>query len=127
MMNPSLILYGHATYSDIQFMDSSSSNYSTTYSAGFVAESASPDYTDLFNKITTECLRLVGLTGREIPPQWDMPDLLRTVVLGDEDMEVIHPFLTDTYYDLLLHGSNSWVILDILSIVDLVNYAPPLV
>jgi hypothetical protein len=68
MMNPSLILYGNATYSDIQFMDSSSSNYSNTYSAGFVAESASPNYTDLFNQISTECLRLVGLMDREIPP-----------------------------------------------------------
>jgi hypothetical protein len=126
-MNPSLVLYGHATSSDIQFMDSSSSNHSTTYSAESVAESAPPDYTELFNKISSECLRLVTQEGREIPSQWDMPNLVITFIIGDEDMEVIHPFLTDTYYDIITHGSHSWILHDILSAIDLINCAPPLV
>jgi hypothetical protein len=90
-------------------------------------ESAPPEYIEFFNKFCSECLRLVGQEGKEISPQWDMPDLLRTVVIGDEDMGVILPFLTDTYYEIILHGPNSRVISDILTWIDLVNYAPPLV
>jgi hypothetical protein len=128
MKNPSWVVIGHATSSDVQFMLSSSDTDTTsTLSTGSVAESAPPEYTELFNKILSECLKWVGQAGKEIPPQWDMPDLLRTVVIGDEDMEVIHPFLTDTYYEIILHGPNSRVISDILAWIDLINYAPPLV
>lgn len=91
-------------------------------------ESAPPEYTELFNKVCRECTRLVVQAGKQIPPQWDMPDLLRTVVITDnEDMGVILPFLRDTYYDLMLRGPNSWVLEDIIAWIDLVNYAPPLV
>jgi hypothetical protein len=96
----------------ISYLWSSSNN--STYSAGSVAESAPPNYTDLLYRISSECLKLVGKAGREIPAQWDMPSLLSTFFIGDEDVKVIHPFLTDTYYDLLLHGSNSWVFLDLI-------------
>lgn len=69
-------------------------------------------------------LGLVVQAGREIPPQWDMPDLFRTVITDDQGMGVIPSFLRDTYYDLMLHGDHSWVFRDILAWIDLINYAP---
>jgi F-type H+-transporting ATPase subunit a len=126
MNNPSLVLYGHATSSDIQFMLSSNSSTSSS-STGSIAESAPPEYTELFNQVCGECTRLVVRAGKQIPPQWDMPDLLRTVVITDnEDIGVIQPFLRDTYYDLMLCGPNSWVIQDIMAWIDLVNAESPL-
>lgn len=105
-------------------MLSSSNTSSTTES---VAESASPEFTDLFNQVSSQCVKFVGQAGKEIPPQWDMPDILQTVVIGEEDPGVILPFLADTYYDIILHGPNSWVVMEILAWIDLVNDAPPLV
>lgn len=63
--------------------------------------------------------------GRQIPTEWEMPDLFRTVIIRDpQGMGVIPSFLTDTYYDLMLYGDQSWVFKDILAWIDLINYAP---
>jgi len=120
-----LVVFGPATSSDVEFMLSSSSSTSSTTES--VAESASPECTDLLNQISSLCVQFLGKAGKEIPPQWHISDLLQTVVIGEEDMEVIRPFLVDTYYDLALHGPNSWVVIEIMAWIDLVNYAPPLV
>ena len=125
MNNPSLVLVGHPTSSDMLFLlESNSISFLSTSSTGSDAESAPPEFTDLFHKISAECTRLVVQAGKQIPPQWDMPDLLRTVIADDEGMVVIPGFLTDAYYDIMLCGPHSWLFQDVLHWIDLVNYAP---
>ncbi|KAL6589905.1 hypothetical protein ACP70R_050183 [Stipagrostis hirtigluma subsp. patula] len=110
---------------DVRFILSSSSSNSSTSSTRSVAESAPPECTELIKKISAECTRLVVQAGRQIPTEWEMPDLFRTVIIRDpQGMEVIPSFLTDTYYDLMLYGDQSWVFKDILAWIDLINYAP---
>lgn len=99
LKNSSLVVFGPATSSNVEFMlESSSSTSSTTES---VAESASPECTDLLNQISSLCVQFLGKAGKEIPPQWSMSDLLQTVVIGEEDMGVSRPFLADTYYVMI--------------------------
>jgi len=85
------------------------------------AESAPPEASDLFLRISAECTRLVEREGKQIPSQWDMSDLLRTLIGNDN----IPGFLSHTYYDVMLLGPNSWLFLDIINWIDLVNYVPP--
>ncbi len=57
---------------------------------------------------------------KQLPPEWNMPDLVRTVI-GDEAIHM-PGFLTDSYYDVMLHGPNSWLCQDIFEFLDLINY-----
>ena len=124
MMNErGLILHGDITSSDIRFFNESKTNMSffSGSSTRADAESAPPEASDLFMRICAECTRLVEQEGKQIPSQWDMPDLLRTV---NEDLIVMPDFLRDTYYDVMLRGPHSWLFLDVSNWIDLVNYAP---
>jgi len=56
------------------------------------------------------------------------PDILKIAVIGEEeDPGVILPFLADAYYNVISHGPDSWVVLEILDWIDLVKDVPPLV
>lgn len=119
-----LVLYGHPTSSDINFFlnEESISLYSlsSTSSTRSDAESAPPEFEQLFTKICAEYTRGVVKEGKQIPPQWDMPDLIRTVIADDD----IPGFLTDAYYDVMLCGPHSWLFQDVIKLIDLINYAP---
>jgi hypothetical protein len=118
-----LIIYGDITSSDRRFFQESKTNMSflSGSSTRSDAESAPPEASDLFLRISAECTRLVEREGKQIPSQWDMSDLLRTLIGNDN----IPGFLSHTYYDVMLLGPNSWLFLDIINWIDLVNYVPP--
>ena len=125
-MNESgLIIHGDITPSDLLFFNDSQTNMSvfSFSSTRTDAESAPPEAPDLFIKICAECTRLVEQEAKQIPPQWDMSDLLRTL---NEDLFVMPDLLRETYYDVMLRGPHSWLFMDVTNWIDLVNYAPQL-
>lgn len=125
MNSTELILYGDPTLSDMDFlMDTDltsfpSSGTSTSFSTASDAQSAPPDFDQLFNRICDEYSSCVHEAGRVLPPEWTMPDLVRTM-LGDEAIQ--HGFLTDAYYDVMLCGIRSWGCEELLNLLDLINY-----
>ena len=124
--NNSLILFDNPTSADLQFMRSdpfsfpSSSSSSSRSSTRSDAESAPPEFERLFDRICDECTEWVGRSGRQLPPEWTMPDLVRAVIYDDR-MES-PGFLTAEYYDVMLHGPNAWLCNDILTFLDLITY-----
>lgn len=126
MNQEQIVLYGHATSSDLDFMESNPLSFPSTSTASTLSstrsdgQSAPPELERVFDEICKEYTEWVVRAGKQLPPQWDMPDLVRTVV-GDEGIN-IPGFLTDSYYDIMLHGSNSWLYQDILQFLDLINY-----
>ena len=49
-----------------------------------------------------------------------MPDLVRAVISDDR---IDSPgFLTNDYYDVMLHGQNAWLCEQIFNFLDLINY-----
>lgn len=121
-MDKTLQLYGNTTLSDINFMmetDLPASATSTISSTASDAQSASPDLEQLFDNVCNEYSRCVHETGRVLPPEWTMPELVRTM-LGDEAIQ--RDFLTDAYYDVMLCGIHSWGCEELLNLLDLINY-----
>lgn len=127
--NTIIKVYGHTTRSDLDFMDiepagllsfPSTSTASSISSTKSDAESAPPDLDQLFHSICDAYTEWVEKSGRQLPPEWDMPSLVRTV-LGEESMS-IPGFLTDCYYDVMVHGTNSWFCQEIDQFIDLVHY-----
>ena len=125
MNGQSLVLYGHPTSSDVEFMLSKSQkmsfdSLSSTSSTRSDAESAPPDFEEILDRISTESTKWVGRSGRQLPPEWTMPDLVRAVISGDR---IDSPgFLTNDYYDVMLHGQNAWLCEQIFAFLDLINY-----
>lgn len=114
MKKNSLVLYGNPTPSDFDFMinDSNSLSFSSsTSSTRSDAQSAPPECERIFDRLCDEYTEWVGRAGKQLPPEWNMPDLVRTVI-GDEAIHM-PGFLTDSYYDVMLHGPNSWLCQDI--------------
>ncbi|KAF3452205.1 hypothetical protein FNV43_RR08303 [Rhamnella rubrinervis] len=70
---------------------------SSTSSTRSDAESAPPDFEGILDRISKEYTEWVGRSGRQLPPEWTMPDLVRAVI-ADERIE-IPGFLRDDYYD----------------------------
>ena len=120
-----LILLGNPTSADLRFMHSdpfsfpSSSSSSSRSSTRSDAESAPPEFERLFDRICDEYAEWVGRSGRQLPPEWTMPDLVRAVI---SDERIDPGFLTSAYYDVMLHGPNAWLCNDILTFLDLMNY-----
>lgn len=125
MNSTEVILYEDPTLSDMNFiMDDTftsfpSSGTSTSLSTASDAESAPPDFDQLFHKICNEYNSCVHETRRVLPPEWTMPDLVRTM-LGDSAIQ--HGFLTDAYYDVMLCGTRSWGCEELLNLLDLIHY-----
>ena len=121
-----LVLYGRPTSSDIDFMETDPLSFTTTSSAASIsstmsdAESAPPEWGKVFDRICDEYAECVLKAGKQLPPEWTMPDLVRTVV-GEEPTSM-PGFLTHSYYDLMLHGSNSWLCQELFEFLDLINY-----
>lgn len=121
----SLVIYGHPTYSDVEFMLSHSDmmsveSLSSTSSTRSDAESAPPDLTEILERISTESTKWVERSGRQLPPEWSMPDLVRAVISDDR---IDSPgFITFDYYDIMLHGQDAWLCEQILAFLDLINY-----
>jgi hypothetical protein len=125
----SLVLYGHPTPSDLRFMNSDPFSFPpTNYSAlshsstRSDAQSAPPGFDALFDTLCTEYSRVVHETGRVLPPEWTMPDLVRAAV-GNEAINT-PGFLTELYYDLMICGTRSWGYEELQGFLDLINYAP---
>lgn len=107
-MNPQQIeLFGNTTLSDLKFMETSSFFPSTKGPAIISstmsdAESAPPELDQLFYEIEKKCEELVRFSNRQVPPEWNMADLIRTV-MGNDALQ-IRGHLKDTYYDIFLRG-----------------------
>ncbi|PHT25531.1 hypothetical protein CQW23_34843 [Capsicum baccatum] len=123
-----IVLYqivGNTTLSDLEFMRRdpiyfpSASSTSTSSSTASDAQSAPPDFEKFFSKVCDEYTRCVHEAGRVLPPEWTMPELVRTV-LGDDSIH--HGFLTDAYYNVMLCGIRSWGCEELLKFLDLINY-----
>lgn len=123
MNEQSLVLYGHPTSSDMHFMLSDSLSLyslSSTSSTRSDVESAPPDFEGILDRISLEFLKWIERSGRQLPPEWTMPDLVRAVI---SDNRIDTPgFLTHDYYDVMLNGPNSWLCQDIFKFLDLINY-----
>ncbi|RDY14283.1 hypothetical protein CR513_00700, partial [Mucuna pruriens] len=120
--NNSLLLFGNPTSSDVKFMLSDTRNItsSTLSSTRSDAQSAPPELERVFNQICDKCEDLVLLSNRQVPPEWTMPDLVRAVISDDR---IDSPgFLTNDYYDVMLHGQNAWLCEQIFHFLDLINY-----
>jgi len=125
MDESSRVLDENPTPSDLDFMieDDTLSFGSSTSSTRSDAESAPPELDQLFSKICERCDDCLERAEKQLPPEWNIPDLVRTVI-GDEAIHM-PSFLSDSYYDVMLHGSRSWLVEDLSNFVDLINYAPP--
>jgi len=106
MKKTNLVLYGNPTPSDLLFFESSSLTSSTLSSTRSDAQSAPPELERVFDRICDECAEWMVRAGKQLPPEWSMPDLVRTVI-GDEAIH-IPGFLKYSYYDVMLHGQNSF-------------------
>lgn len=117
-----LVLYGNPTPSDLDFMisDDNLSFSSSTSSTRSDAQSAPPECERIFDRICDEYAEWVVRADKQLSPEWNMPDLVRAVI-GDEAIHM-PGFLTDSYYDVMLHGSNSWVCQEVFQFLDLINY-----
>ncbi|KAI5311450.1 hypothetical protein L3X38_000176 (mitochondrion) [Prunus dulcis] len=111
--NNSLILYGNPTSADLRFMHSdpfsfpSSSSSSGRSSTRSDAESTPPEFERLFDRICDKHAKWVGRNGRQLPPEWTVPNLVRAFIF---DNRIDSPgFLTSEYYDVMLHGPNAWL------------------
>lgn len=119
-----LALYGNTISSDLKFMlsetemslDSLSSTSSTRSDAG----SAPTDPVEILDRISTESSKWVDFSGRQLPPEWSMPDLVRAVIADDRIYN--EGFLTFLYYDMMLQGQDAWLCEEILTFLDLINY-----
>ena len=119
-----LALYGNTISSDLKFMlsetemslDSLSSTSSTRSDAG----SAPTDPVEILDRISTESSKWVDFSGRQLPPEWSMPDLVRAVIADDRIYN--EGFLTFWYYDMMLQGQDAWLCEEILTFLDLINY-----
>jgi len=126
--NNSLLLFGNPTSSDVQFMLSDTRNMSfdslsstsSTSSTGSDAQSAPPELERVLDQICSKCEEQILLSNRQVPPEWTMPDLVRAVISDDR---IDSPgFLTNDYYDVMLHGPNAWLCEDLFHFLDLINY-----
>ena len=117
-----LILYENPTPSDLNFMidDENMSFSSSTSSTRSDAQSAPPECERIFEALCSEYTKWVVRANKQLPPEWNMPDLVQTV-MGEEAIHM-PSFLTDSYYDIMLHGSNSWLCQEIFKFLDLINY-----
>lgn len=71
------------------------------------AESAPPELERVFDRICSSYTEWIERSGKQLPLEWSMPDLVRTVI---GDSAIHNPgFLKEAYYDLMLHGPNSWL------------------
>ena len=115
------LLYGNPTPSDLDFMLNESLSFSSSLSSTRSdAQSAPPECERIFDILCNVYTQCVVRAGKQLPPEWNMPDLVRTVI-GDEAIHM-RGFLTDSYYDVMLHGQNSWLCADIFQFLDLINY-----
>jgi hypothetical protein len=116
------MLYENPTPGDLRFFldDESMSFSSSTSSTRSDAQSAPPECEQIFEALCSEYTKRVARSDKQLPPEWNMPDLVQTV-MGEEAIHM-PSFLTDSYYDIMLHGSNSWSCQEILKFLDLINY-----
>lgn len=115
-------LSANPTPSDLRFMHSDPCSFpASNLSTLSDAESAPPEFENLFSQISTKCEELLRNRNAELPPEWSIPELIRTLI-GNEALQ-IPGYLQDIYYDVMLRGENSWLFSDLESFIDLINYA----
>lgn len=91
---------------------------STHFELASEAESAPPDVSGLFDALCAEYAKCVDASGKVLPPEWTIPDLVRSM-LGDQASQ--HGFLTGAYYDVMVCGTRSWGCEELLNLLDLIN------
>ncbi|TXG46236.1 hypothetical protein EZV62_028267 [Acer yangbiense] len=64
------------------------------------AQSAPPECERIFDRISDECAECAVRADKQLPPEWNMPDLVRTVI-GDDEAIHMPSFLTNSYYDVI--------------------------
>lgn len=110
-----MILYGSPTPSDLEFLvdegfSLSSGGTSTTLSSTRSdAQSAPPELERLFERICNEYAEWVVIADKQLPPEWDMPDLVRAVI-GEEALATpsyMMPTMMSCYMDKIV-GCASW-------------------
>lgn len=122
-----LVLYGNPTPSDIQFMHSPPFSFPSTSSASPLsstmsdAQSAPPELELLFKGICAKSAELLRLRNTELPPEWNISDLIRAV-MGNEAIQM-PGHIKETYYDVILREGTSFLFEEICSFIDLINYA----
>ncbi|KAL5072113.1 hypothetical protein RYX36_023000 [Vicia faba] len=98
------------------FLSSTSSTLSSTRSD---AQSAPPELERVFDRICDEYAEWVVRAGKQLPPEWSMPGLVRTMI-GDEAIH-IPGFIKDSYVDVMLYGQNSWLCNEVFQFLDLIT------
>jgi len=90
------------------------------------ARSAPLDFLEFYQRIGDECGRLLCEAGRVLPPDWAMLEVIN-VTCGDDAIRdaigaagiLIKPeFLRKAYYNLMMHGINSWGFQELLYFVE---------
>jgi hypothetical protein len=76
----------------------------------------------VFYEIAQRCELLFLLSNRQVPPQWNMEDLLLSV-LGNDSLRM-PSYLQDTYDDVVLNGATSLLFEDLGNIIHLINNDP---
>lgn len=79
-----------------------------------------PELERLFERICNEYAEWVVIADKQLPPEWDMPDLVRAVI-GEEALAT-PSYMSDAYYDVMLHGQNSWLCKLVFDFIDLTRY-----
>lgn len=123
MNQEQIVLYGNVTKSDFDFLQESIGPVSFPLSSA-TAESAPPELENLFSDICKNCENLARQENLQFSSEWNVPELL-TAIMGQGVK--IPGYLNQTYYDIILRGSNSWIFEDLKNFIDLINYSPPLV
>jgi hypothetical protein len=60
------------------------------------------------------------MTNRHLPPEWNMPEIVRAVI-GEDGIEM-PSLLTADFSDIMLHKDKSWLCEEIFNFIDLINY-----
>ena len=83
------------------------------------AQSAPSDIGGLFSGVCEHYREWMLISGRQLPPQWSIPDFVRTV-LGNEAVQS-PSFLKTVFYYFAIHGPGSWFFDEGIKLLDLIN------
>jgi hypothetical protein len=122
-MNNQLIVYGDPTPSDLLFMKTETISFNTSSTISSTrsdAQSAPPELDLLLDHICNESTKCMKMTNRQLPPEWNMPEIVRAVI-GEDGIEM-PSLLTADFSDIMLHKDKSRLCEEILIFIYLINY-----
>ncbi|KAL5753884.1 hypothetical protein ACOSP7_022104 [Xanthoceras sorbifolium] len=80
--------------------DENPSFSSSTSSTRSDAQSAPPECERIFDRISEKCAECAVRADKQLPPERNMPDLVRAVI-GDDEAIHMSSFLKNAYYDVI--------------------------